>query len=297
MMFTLTPTCIGPVAAEIMRNDGDAEVVAIFERSFYVAAPVGYLCVGLDALGCGPLNVTLAAGNATPDWSRFGVTREAKGAVRNGNLFIADRFALQTDGVPVWLPPPWPSWSRPSLTQSLAKLHAVARPRCPAEGLSRLVFGPTERADRSAKAAAATVSALRASLAAALPPDRASPELARAAILMLGLGPGLTPSGDDLLGGMFLALSALGLTGLRDALWATLEPELALLTVGISAAHLAAAADGLGAAAVHATLNAILEGEHGSFPGHLDALAAIGHSSGFDTLAGIVLTLEAVLRP
>ena len=106
---------------------------------------------------------------------------------------------------------------------------------------------------------------------------------------------GLLACGDDLLGGVFLTLSALGGEPLRDALWEALAPELDLLTAGISGAHLAAAAGGLGAASVHEALAAIMSGDQAMLPGHLNIMRGIGHSSGFDTLAGIVLTLEAAL--
>ena len=43
----LMPLRLGPVAADILRQDGDAEVAAVFERSCYVAAPRGFVCISL----------------------------------------------------------------------------------------------------------------------------------------------------------------------------------------------------------------------------------------------------------
>ena len=108
-------------------------------------------------------------------------------------------------------------------------------------------------------------------------------------MLLLGLGPGLTPSGDDLLGGLMIALTALDQTGVRDQLWDALRPELEMLTNEISAMHLAVAADGLGSAACHEALNAMLAGT----PPDLDAIDAIGHTSGWDMLAGMAVALAA----
>ena len=286
---------IGPVAADILQHDGEAEVAAVFERSIYVAAPRGYVCIGTETIGDGPINVLVQARDGTLDWSRLGVTREAKGAVTGGTLHLGETYALRFGGAPVWQPPVWQTTSRVQLEQASPALRSAARPLCPAEGLSRLVFDKAERGDRTAQAAAPIVASLRDALTACLTAQHCNADLGRAATLLLGLGPGLTPSGDDMLGGVFLVLSALGQTVLRDALWESLEDELELLTVGISAAHLAAAADGLGAASVHAATNALLAGDVAAFPGHLEALGRIGHSSGFDTLAGIVLAAEAAL--
>ncbi len=286
---------IGPIAAEVLAVDGDVEVAAVFERCFYVAAPRGFVCIGVEALGDGPLNVLLDLAAGAPDWAAFGITREAKGAVTSGRLHIGDRFALSVGAVPQWRPPPWPPVSEVDIARGVVAVRRLAPPLCPAEGLSRLVIGDARRADRTARAAAVLVRDLQTALVASLPTGAASADLVRSATLLIGLGPGLTPSGDDLLGGILLALSALGQAALRDDLWRALEDELEHLTVGISAAHLAASADGLASAAVHDALIAILRGDAAALPHNLSALAAIGHSSGFDTLAGLVLACEAAL--
>lgn len=300
MTVGLTPISIGPVAAEILHHDGDVEVVAVFERCVYVAAPGGHVCIGVEALGSGPLNILLALDGGVsaplPKWSRLGVTREAKGTIANGVIGIGDDFSLSPLAAARWQPPPWSATSRTSLGRSLQLIRSLAAPMCPSEGLSRLVLMPSATPlDRTAQAAAELVRTLAVALPAALRSGTPNGDLMRAATLLIGLGPGLTPSGDDLLGGVFLASTALQCVSLREALWQAIEPEIGLLTVDVSGAHLAAAADGLGAASVHAAINAILAGTDATLPGHLAALAAIGHSSGFDTLAGVVLTLEAGL--
>ena len=296
MTAPLAPLRQGPVAAEILGNDGEAEIIAVFERCFYVAAPGGILCIGLEALGDGPLHVLLSAPSTPLLWPRLGVTREAKGWVRGRRLGIGPDLTLDLTALPEWHPPPWPMAATASIRAGLAEVRMLAAPRCPTEGLSCLVLAPgrTQR-DRTAEAAAPLVHELQSALQHAIAISQVDARLIRLATLLIGLGPGLTPSGDDLLGGIFLALSALNQTKLRDRLWAALEPELEHLTVEISSAHLAAAADGLAAAAVHAALNALLSHDTATLPYHVQALGALGHSSGFDTLAGIVLTFDAAL--
>ena len=163
-------------------------------------------------------------------------------------------------------------------------------------GLAPLVFGSVASTrNRTAVAAASIVQAFRSSLAASLSRPTPTAELVSSATLLIGLGDGLTPSGDDFLGGVFLALSAMQHGALRDALWAAIEPELEALTVEISAAHLAGAADGLGAAAIHDLLAAILGGDGVAVAAAVPTLAEIGHTSGFDTFAGIAVALDGLI--
>ncbi len=296
MRAALNVVRLGPVAAEILSHNGDAEVAAVFDRSATIMTQHGFVTLGGELLGNGPLNVLLSQSVGVLDWLRLGIAREAKGKVVSGRLHIGDTCALSCATAPVWQPPPWVTPTRAGITQSLAAVRAKDHTYWPSEGLSRLVItGRADTSDRSAKAATPIFADLVRLLPPAIATECATPALVRAATLLVGLGPGLTPSGDDLLGGLFLTLSALNRTILRDALWDGLAPEMDLLTTGLSGAHVAAAADGLAAERVHLALNALLTYDAASLPGHLDALRAIGHCSGCDTLAGIVLGLDAAL--
>jgi hypothetical protein len=101
---------------------------------------------------------------------------------------------------------------------------------------------------------------------------------------LIGLGPGLTPSGDDYLGGMLVALRSLGRGAQADSLWRWLQPRLKERTSAISAAHLEAAASGEAHEALHEVLNGSSQ---------LEKLDAIGHCSGWDALAGAVAVLRS----
>lgn len=115
----------------------------------------------------------------------------------------------------------------------------------------------------------------------------------RAAASLIGLGPGLTPAGDDFAGGALIALRAAGHAPLADrvAAWA-----LALAEEGtgkISRAHLRCAAAGEGHEALHDLLRALNEGEV-AIARSMDALSRVGHSSGLDAAAGALLALELI---
>ena len=294
-MIRLTATAIGPIAAELLDAHHEIEVLAVFERSFYVMTHGGLVCRGAEGIGLGPINVPLEEADAI-DWRQIGVDTETEGELTHGTLTFGDTVSISTSHAKVWQPPPWKPLSE-ATNRGLDVLHAIAQPRLPSEGLSALVLARAPgNLSSVAKAAAPQLDHLRASLPGLLVSQQATKDTTRALTLLLGLGPGLTPSGDDVIGGMMLALTALGGTRLRDALWEALTPELGDLTTEISAMHLSAAADGLGADAVHRLGNVILAGEAHAIPGLLEHVSRIGHCSGWDTIAGFVLTIEAALR-
>jgi len=222
--------------------EGEGEVRAVFRRSFYLRVGDRLACVGDPSIGRGPLNALIE-----------GVRLPA----------IGERLALSTQGAEPWAPPP----PRPHVRLDLQGLREAALGRVPAEGFGCLIVDQHNSLSGHAQPA---LDALERWLAGnALEAD---------AEQLIGLGPGLTPAGDDYLGGMLVALNQLGRAQQARGLWRWLEPRLAR-TSDISAAHLAAAAAG----EAHEALHAVLAGELA-----VEKIAAVGHSSGWDALAGVV---------
>jgi hypothetical protein len=112
---------------------------------------------------------------------------------------------------------------------------------------------------------------------------------------LIGLGPGLTPSGDDAIGGALITLHVLGEDKVRDLLWHELAPHARTATGDISFAHLSAAAEGFGHEAIHHLINKVMEGG-ADLSGALDTVHAIGHTSGWDAIAGVAIALDAWLE-
>ena len=110
---------------------------------------------------------------------------------------------------------------------------------------------------------------------------------ARELVRLLGLGIGLTPSGDDFLCGI---LAGMILSGQENTLFSrTLKKEISLHltdTIDISAAFLACALEGQFSLAVNSLRNIPSPDEL------LAAFSAIGHSSGMDTLCGVYFSLK-----
>ncbi len=114
------------------------------------------------------------------------------------------------------------------------------------------------------------------------------PEAARSAAGLVGLGEGLTPSGDDFLCGMNAGLLMRRQKGQAREFLACLQEEIlnaAERTNQISASFLRSACAGHFSPAVLA----VAEGcSHSKL---IDAFSRIGHSSGLDTLNGILFSL------
>ena len=111
---------------------------------------------------------------------------------------------------------------------------------------------------------------------------------------LVGAGPGLTPSGDDVLCGVLLGLRLhpRGSDSLMDHLWAAVRPRLTT-TTSLSAALLSEAAQGYAVAPVVRLVEALAR--HDPAPVEaVQAVLAIGHSSGADLLGGLAGCLDAL---
>ena len=226
---------------------GEGEVCAVFRRSFYLRCPgERYACAGDASLGHGPLNVRLTA---------------------SGLPALGTRVSVSVHNASVWQPPP------AEKMVDLGLLRESAKNRIPAEGLGCLVIGAHNGLSGHAQPA---LEALERWLV--------GNALAGEAEQLIGLGPGLTPSGDDYFGGMLVALRLTGRSMQADGLWRWLQPRLKQRTSAISAAHLYAAAAGEAHEALHDVLSGDLD---------LNRIDAIGHCSGWDALAGAVAVLKA----
>lgn len=104
---------------------------------------------------------------------------------------------------------------------------------------------------------------------------------------LIGLGPGLTPAGDDFIGGAMIALRMFGRAEAADRIAAWALPLAKERTSRISRAHLECAAQGEGHEALHHWLAAPNAANYAW-------LGRVGHTSGLDAAAGAVLAISAV---
>jgi hypothetical protein len=249
--YRFTAEVAGRAAREALAQ-GEGAVCAVFRRSFYLRFGRRYACIGDTTLGRGPLNALVAD-----------LQQPALG----------DSATVAVDGAMLWEPPPFRGGAHPQLDA----LRACLDGHVPEEGLGCTILGVHNALSVHAQPALEAI-------------DRwlAGHALAHEAAQLIGLGPGLTPSGDDYLGGVLVALRWLGRGSQADSLWRWLEPRLDAGTSEISAAHLAAAAAGQVHEALHEVLENLSAWEAPNLHPSLARLDAVGHTSGWDALAGVV---------
>lgn len=291
-------TC-GALARAVFADGHRARVTAVFESSFYIEGNGGTACVVGRGADAGPLNLIVPASRPV-NWPASGLRVGADVRLDRSKCVVAQRFRFDMTAATPWLPSaPAGHWNGATLRVGLDALREIVAARAPADGLGRLACKMDRRGGGTALVAQAeqTTAVLSVVLEAALaaPRSTTASDFACAGGL-LGLGPGLTPSGDDFLGGLMMALQITGQGPTCDALWRALAPAAETRTHAIARAHLAGAAQGMGSAIVHDVLNATLEGRIGDLDDLCRALDQLGHTSGWDIVAGAVCALDAASK-
>jgi hypothetical protein len=261
---------IGWRAQAALDAGGEVRVLAALAASTYID-------VAGEVLWIGP---TEAPAHARAIHVAVGVNGAAAGDV----LPVPRTGALQP-----WRPAPGPTSSvaatalRRGATRLLPRMASLGAPR----GFGAWLLGaPLEFPF-------ATAGARADALADACTAD--DPECAvGAARALVGLGPGLTPAGDDLTGGAFFARALLARAGVIDATaWgeaaAAVRTAAARLTHPIGVALLGDLLAGEGWAPLHELAAALAQDDDGAALRAAARLTSLGHSSGWDLLAGFII--------
>lgn len=262
------------------------EVLAVFRRSFYIRFGDDVICVGPERLGRGPLNaLCMLADQLT--WPAWGLVPGVPVARAGSTLRMGRDRDFDFAGAQIWQPPAAPAFSPATLRTGLALLAASARQRAPG-GLGVLLPalpGPfvETSGDPLLHAALPPIRAVRSWMSAALAGSPAPPPAIES---LVGLGPGLTPSGDDFLCGAMVALHYLGHATVAQRLALRTLPVAARDTNLISAAYLRCASAGHASSVLFDALGSLVAGTDAHLERRLDAVHAVGHTSGWDSLAG-----------
>ena len=242
------------------------------------------ICLVAPELGNGPLNAII---EVDPPLPRVGqrVAFGRSGSRQTCPVGDVATCVVAAGGCFVWTPTAPAFEAAPaSQRKAIEVLSALAAAQAPEDGLARLALGQAFADTALARVAGPRLERVRGWLAGFEfePPTD-----------LIGLGPGLTPSGDDLMCGVMLALHA----GRQAKALADLSFAVGLvaprLTAPLSCAFLEAAAQGEGAEALHAAINALIEGRWDEIVPLALAAGRIGHTSGWDALSGVALVLSA----
>ena len=287
---------IGSVARCELESAIFGRVTAVFEHSLYLEVNSCWICLADANLGFGPLTVSVKSKYGREWINSLSVGRLVK--LSPVGMSIDNSKIISTRGVRSWHPPKRPAWTKKSLMLGLRALENLAQEKVPAEGLARFLFESPDRfpVSEESRVAEHSIAILKNWLKECfefqmlIKPDK------EAVAALLGLGPGLTPSGDDFLGGMLIALDVCGEKSVQKQLYTEVE-SLLDSTGPVSSAHLKAAALGEGGHSLHQVLNMLLNGNDTKLEPAIDAINQIGHTSGWDALAGVAVVLRQLSSP
>lgn len=282
----------GILAREFCRSHARANVDAVFERSLYLRAGDEFICLGQPAIGNGPL--TLIA-DLRP-LMELALQRGRSALITSRNITFGNAVRFDLDHCEPWSPPRWPvSPSTTRLADTYAQLAQRSAIEAPQEGFARHVFDahePVTSLPPLARVTCERIADFAGWLVAVLNGDRSSVENFPAPVAgLIGLGPGLTPSGDDFLVGVLASLDSLGEKETHAVLARAIIDASPALTSPLSRCLLNATAAGHMGENLHRAVSSVMMGD---IDAAVAAVGKIGHSSGWDMMAGIGTTIRIV---
>ena len=296
-----------------LRPGAGFTVHSVFERTLNLVDGDGSIfgLVGPRG-GNGPATAVLRSlpADFPPAWLQVGVAARVE---QDRRLVIGGRLVLDAARAEVWHAPqavqpilPGQVWDNVRRAASLADVETGP------VGLRDLLFyleflllgSANARPGFFSTLLAFTWDALEELLPAWVSAD--TDAVGRAAGRLVGLGPGQTPSGDDLLAGFMVAderVQKLGVTHVAHSPDAQACLRAAVLeaaqgrTTDLGLARLRYAAEGDLDERSELVLAKLLGPSQWELQAATRRLAAFGHSSGLDTLVGLLLGLGLALRP
>jgi hypothetical protein len=251
-------TLAGLGAKEAMAGGGEGRVIASFPKAVYASLPGGILVLVAPDVHPGPLYLVLDG--PPPEVPADTRVQVGTRRIRVGEIDVDLRDAAEWAGA---LPSPAQlAWGATLLT----------------EVASDLASGSALHADPFRDRAVDARSRLRAGDFAGMV-DR-----------LAGLGPGLTPAGDDALAGVLFIRRTIGD---EDAEPVLIDAARKARTSVIASAFLSWAARGQALSSAHNLITAAGRGDQDGCVAAGAALASIGETSGADFALGLTWALEA----
>jgi hypothetical protein len=281
-----------PVMATWEREGFAGSVLSVFAVACNLVSDQGEVValVG-QRVGNGPLNIVLTEDGFLARGLEAGLPVEGdEHSIRIGQALIVSLARVE-----VWKP--WLEWAglnadRPRLKANLAVLHDHLMAQAPAESLACLLATdlPGARSVESTyrKMAQRAIEGLWAALHGG---DRQG--IAASATALTGLGPGLTPAGDDFLLGLMAGLQtwpqflAGGGLSVEEACQAIYEAAAGRTNL-LSMALLRSAREGMFSEVWHILLAALRQGKAEEVRGAADRVLSFGGTSGADALSGFL---------
>jgi hypothetical protein len=286
-----------PVMDTLEKEGFAGSVLSVFTGACNLVSRQGeVLALVSQRVGNGPLNIVLEGNGFLARGLEVGLPVKGDGrGIRVGEALNNELYRVSLAEAEVW--EPWlegdglnVDW--PGLKVNLAVLHDHLIAQAPAESLACLpVTGAArERSVESAYRRAAR-RAIEGLLAALQVGDRQG--ITTGAAALAGLGPGLTPAGDDFLLGLMAGLRTRKGLSVEEACQA-IYGAAAGRTNLLSTALLRSAREGMFGEAWHELLAALRQGKAAEVRRAADRILGFGGTSGADALSGFLAVLNKV---
>jgi len=282
-----------PVMVTLERGDFAGSVLSVFAEACNLISDQGEIVALVSQrVGNGPLNIVLEGYGFLSRSLEVGLPAEGDGR----SIRVGEALMVSLAGAEVWEPRlEWQGLDtdQPGLKTNLAILHDHLIAQAPAESLAcLLVAGPAGGHSLESAYRKVAREAIEGLLAALRIGDRQG--ITAGAVALAGLGPGLTPAGDDFLLGLmaglrtwpqFLEERGLSVKETCQAIYGATDGR----TNFLSMALLQSAREGMFGEAWHILLAALRQGKADEVRGAADRILGFGGTSGADALSGFLL--------
>jgi hypothetical protein len=299
-LHALEASSLGRVAYSRLREGAEGTVHGVFDSAINILFEGGLVCLVPEFLQNGPLNVTLRVPVGSSKLPSLGVRDGSKVRVHDSGLELVGRRLVSFSSARIYSPRQMfasPMLANDEIEANMGVARKTALRFGNKAGLGELLalFGPkvarTKGRALNVFASAAIGRIGRLEQAFHSENEKA---LKDAVSDFIGLGPGLTPSSDDVLSGLVLlcVLYAKNFGGVQRAirlLAKVLAEEAKGRTTLVSEEFLRQAALGNGNKPVMKQIEALLTGRPELAERETRRVLAIGETSGTDIVLGIVL--------
>jgi len=302
---------VGKVVRSLCHAGASGTVVMKFEQCAYLQFNEQLVCFGLNELGASSISgVFDHAVRTLPESLLVGATAQ----LSTEYLVIDDRYFFELSGATLYLSV---LHERPSsIGLSAIQYELLAKLTIPSRGLAPLL----RHFINATSIKAVLMGTVDATCVESELLGFAMPAIARLADQirancangivepmrngfdpiffqqLVGAGPGLTPSGDDFLCGVFTALHIAGFPGIAKLLWASICTATEQSTTRVSAALLEQSALGESGARIDDVIKAYRDYPTTTAEEFQRRVALIGETSGWDWLAGFVMCSDILWR-
>lgn len=280
---------ISPSAKAWLESSEFAYVLHVFDPVVnLVNAESRVLSIVHPVVGNGPFSLVV------PD-TKFSDFIEAGSQIGSlSGLIQVGELQIDYADAPLWAPTPdWDAATPSTFPWVVEQLRALLSEHADPDSFAQLVISPSHAEQPWAKTLAAARQPADDLLAALERTDLQG--IQDAAVKLAGLGPGLTPAGDDFLVGVMHGLYAVHSELNALTLCLNIAEAAIPRTNSLSAAWLEAAARGEAGEPWHQLLTAIAAQDQAGLEAAVLRILPTGHTSGADALGGFLAVLEGQL--